>query len=96
MPVSVVLSTISTPGFPPKRAKAAASFNEERIAMSSVKVPVPIPTTFTVAVPVLTTVPVYGAGPGTTFVVSPVSVTVTKAFVNGVPPRVPVAVVERA
>jgi hypothetical protein len=95
IPVCVVLSIIITPGLPPKKAKAAGSFKEEKIEIPFVNVPVPIPATFTVAVPEFPTAPVNGAGPGTTFAVSPVSVTVTNAFVNGDPPRVPVAVVER-
>src|SRR5579871_1802622 len=48
---------------------------------------------FTVAFPGFTRKAVNGLGPDTTPDVSPASVTVNKASVNGVPPKVPVAVV---
>jgi hypothetical protein len=89
MPVPVVLSKISTAGLP----KRARSFNVETITMESVNVAVAKPETLTVALPLFSTTSVKGTGPGVTFAVSPVSATVTSAFVNAVPARVPEAVV---
>jgi hypothetical protein len=90
MPVPVVLSTISTAGPTPR---TATSFNVEKIAMESVNVAVAKPETLTVALPGFVKTSVKGTGPGVTSAVSPVSVTVTSAFVNDVPPRVPEALV---
>ena len=63
--------------------------------MKSVKVPVPKPDTFTVALPGFAKHgPLHNPNgvPLRTVDVTPVSVTVTRAFVNGVPPSVPVPV----
>jgi hypothetical protein len=89
MPVDVAIvgaSRMSTAGPPPR---IVVLLSVETMMTGSVKVPVPMPDTVTVAVPLFTRISVLGAGPGCTFAVSPVTVTVTCAFVNGFPPRVP-------
>lgn len=61
----------------------------------SVSVAAPSPAMITVALPRLTKVPAEPPSvfPATIFEVSPTNVTVIAAFVNDVPPKVPVAVV---